>query len=633
MPKSVTSTPVWTPHVASAWAGRTPLGVTVGAEEATFAVVAEADAVRVRLTHTGTREMHTASLTPVAGEDLVWSVTVPGEWSGWSYVYEIDRDGTTLSGIIDPRATLIRNDVGVVWADTTPVAPRPELDPRDAVIYELHVRDFTRDLEAGIRPSWSGRYLGLSQPDTRFEGTDCPTGLDHITSLGVNVVQIMPVHSFDMPYDPAYEWGYMPNEYFAPFEGYASGVEVDAPVREFKLAVSGLHEAGLRVTLDVVYNHTSERWPTRFRGLMALAPQTYFRFQEDGEPWDGSACGNEFRSDSDHGRRLVVEACLHWVREFGVDGFRFDLMGLIDIETMEMVTRELHAIDPTIMVYGEPWAAGPTPIEVNDQGKQRGKGWAVFNDILRDGVRGSVFLEDDPGFLVCGEKIPRIKDGYVGAIDAFTDHPLETINYIECHDNHTLADRIDLTLRGREISPEIKSRMSRLGVLILMTCPGIPFIHSGQEFLRSKHGHANTYNLGDVINNIRWREVVAHRELVEFHEHCIRMRLAHPTFRKRTAEDVREGVAFLDEQGCDLPTGTMGIRITDPHDEDAWSDVVILLNGGTEDATLQLPEGQWVAAITDCEFVQRLTVVRETCTVAAHSGTLLYRERGDAASG
>jgi pullulanase len=242
-----------------------------------------------------------------------------------------------------------------------------------------------------VNSNWAGRYLGLTERGTRVPGTQVRTGLDHIVDLGVNVVQLMPVHSFSLPYNPVYEWGYMPNDFNAPHPGYASSVELEAPIRELKQMVSSLHEAGLRVTLDVVYNHTAESWARveggreismKLRNMMALAPRSYYRFTEDGAPWNGSACGNEFASETEIGRHFIRESCRYWVERFGIDGFRFDLMGLIDEETMELVAQDLHAIDPTIMVYGEPWAAGPTPIEVNSKGKQKSRGWGDRKSVV-----------------------------------------------------------------------------------------------------------------------------------------------------------------------------------------------------------------------------------------------------------
>jgi pullulanase len=616
--------------------GDTPLGVTYTPEGSRFAVFAEADRVRIRLTNPGTRAILDADLAPMRGERGVFGVELEGDYRGWSYAYEIERDGQRLGDIIDPYARLIRTDRAYVCADATEITPRPALEPRDAIIYELHIRDFTRDPESGVRPQWQGKYLGLTQTGTRYDGTSLTTGLDHILELGATVVQLMPVHAFAMPYDPEYEWGYMPNDYNAPHPGYASGVELEAPVREFKRLVSALHEHGLRVTLDVVYNHDAEKWPGKLRSLMALAPREYFRWQEDGSPYDGSACGNEFRSESPMGRRFLVESVKYWVEHYGIDGYRFDLMGLIDEETMALVASELHAIDPTILVYGEPWAGGPAGIEINSKGKQRSRGWSVFNDEIRDGLRGRVFDLDDTGFLNAGTDVADVKSGIVGGITSFADGPMETINYIECHDNHTLEDRLEL-VRKRKASRVGRAefdRMSRLGVLTLMTSQGIPFIHSGQEFGRQKAGEDNTYNLGDQINNIRWADKDERYRRFRFYRDAIAMRSAHPMFRLTRAEDIKRAVRFLDDDlGLTLPEGTIGFQVDDVHGTDEWSAAVVVLNGSPEQREIPLPEAPgrsdgWHVATLDGRFGGRLPDgarrAVSTLSVQAHSGAVLY---------
>lgn len=623
-----------------------PLGVTYAPGGSTFAVFAEARKVRLRLTHPGTRQLIEADLAELPTEPGVFVVHLEGDWLHWSYAYEIEREGRRLGGIVDPWAVLVRDGVGYIAHDTTEVAPRPALEPIDAIIYELHVRDFTRDPACGVKPEWRGTYLGLAQSGTKLESTTLATGLDHIVELGANVVQLMPVHAFALPYNPEYEWGYMPLYYNAPSDKYAASVEIDAPIREFKRLVSALHQNGLRVTLDVVYNHTFERWPDRLRSLMALAPREYFRFKDDGTPWNGSLCGNEFRSESAQGRRLIVESCLYWVREFGIDGFRFDLMGLIDQETMTVVTRALHAVDPTILVYGEPWAAGLTPIEVNGKGKQRGRGWGVFNDDIRDGLRGEVFKPEDHGFLSSGSNAGRVKIGILGGcgtapsaptrvappVPSFADAPTETINYIECHDNHTLLDRLQMVLKlDPSVTDEDRDRMSRLGMLALMTSQGIPFLHSGQEFGRTKNGHDNTYDLGDQINNIRWSVKELRASLYAFYREAIRLRKEHPMFRLATAGEVRESVRFLDDDlHLRLPAGTIGFVVVDASGADAWERATVLLNGGRGPVVMPLPEGEWSVWTIDGRFERRKdvrTTASGSVTLGAHSGAVLYRER------
>lgn len=630
-----------TTQTLPAWraANATPLGVRLDDGGTSVAVFAQAQGVRVRFVHPDSRRVIARTLEPVEGEAGVWSVRIDESLAGWSYAFDLDRDGETLADIVDPWARLIRDGRGYVSADETAVSPRPRIEPRDAIIYELHVRDFTRDPAAGVRPGWQGKYLGLAQEGTRLGGADISTGLDHILDLGVNTVQLMPVHAFAMPYDPEYEWGYMPLYFNAPHAGYASGVELEAPVREFKRLVSALHERGLRVTLDVVYNHTAERWPDRLRSLMALAPHEYFRFQDTGEPHNGSACGNEFRSESPMGRRFLVESTLYWVEHFGVDGFRFDLMGLIDADTMAIIAAEIHAIDPTILVYGEPWAGGLAGIDINDKGTQRSRGWSVFNDQIRDGLRGQTFDVEDFGFLNAGTDVPDVKAGILGGIHSFADSPLESINYIECHDNHTLEDRLRLThekARRMNVSAADHDRMSRLGVLALMTSQGIPFLHAGQEFGRTKGGNDNTYNMGDAINNIRWQDKAANFRRYHFHRDAIAMRKTHPMFRLATREDVERAVKFLDDDlGLHLPEGTIGYQVTDVTGEDRWAHALVLLNGSDRKCEVPLPpppddaEASWTVCATCGSFDGRLTGgkvrSRGTHRLDAHSGAVLFR--------
>lgn len=581
----------------------------------TFAVFARADRLRVRLEHPGTRELRIHEMRR-AGDgpesEGVWTVHAEADYHGWSYAYDLEREGRSLGGIIDPCARLVRMGRGYVWRDGHTVTPRPAMDPRDAVIYELHVRDFTNHHTSGVSPRLRGKYLGLCERGTRASGTsgkaaggEVRTGLDHILELGVNVVQLMPVHAFSMPYDPDYEWGYMPHDYNAPEETYASGTGLGEPIRELKQLVSALHEAGLRVTLDVVYNHDAEEWPGKLRSLMALAPRDYFRFREDGTPWDGSACGNEFRSESPAGRRFIRDSCSYWVREFGIDGYRFDLMGLIDAETMGLIASDLRGIDPTVLVYGEPWAGGAAGIEVTGKGAQRSRGWGVFNDEMRDALRGYVFEIEDEGFLTAGRRVEQLRLGVFGGTRSFADGPLEAVNYAECHDNHTLADRLSLVTgrEGREgprVTGAARRRMSQLAMLVLATSAGTPFLHAGQEFAREKDGEDNTYNLGDAVNNIDWRDKARAVGLYGYYRRAIALRREHPMLRPGTREEVEASFELLDEGlGIKLPEGVLAWRVRDASGEDAWRELVVVVNGGRRSKRVVLPEGPWKVRLRD----------------------------------
>ncbi len=624
------------PTVARASHGL-PYGVLYSPDRSAFSILADAEALRLRLHNPLSRETRTVPLERDADYPLLWTASAEGDLRGWAYDYELDRDGRTLGNILDPWATLIRHDRAYIEAEDSPVSPRPDLAPSESIIYELHVRDFTLDPNSGLHSDIRGTYLGLTERGSTMPGADIATGLDHILDLGVTVVQLMPVHAFSLPYNPTYEWGYMPNDFNAPHAGYASAVDLEAPIRELKKLVSTLHDAGLRVTLDVVYNHTAEGWPAKLRSMMALAPQQYYRFRADGTPWNGSGCGNEFASETPIGRQFIRESVKYWVRRFGVDGYRFDLMGLVDAETFALLTEDLLDIEPSLLVYGEPWPGGETPIDVNDKGKQRSKGWAVFNDQMRDGLRGQVFELEDTGFLNGGTDIPDVKHGVVAGLRSFADEPTETINYIECHDNHTLIDRLQIAAEHAKLadaSPEQHDRISRLGVLILMTSQGLPFLHSAQEFGRTKQGYDNTYNLGDDVNNVRWLDKQANHRLYRHHREAVELRRRHPMFRLPTRDLVERAVRFLDDDlGLKLEPGCLAYRVTDPVGNDPWSQALCLFNGSNAPKRFPLPDpgehGPWLTTMRGGEL-ERTTehkprpVKDDRITLGGFEGMVLF---------
>jgi pullulanase len=350
--------------------------------------------------------------------------------------------------------------------------------------------------------------------------------------------------------------------------------------------IDALHRRGIRVTLDVVFNHTFEAVDKgRVYSFEGLVPGYYYRLKSDGSYWNGSGVGNEFRSEAPMAR----------VTEYKVDGFRFDLMGLIDQETLRLIVRELRAMDPNILIYGEPWAGGSTPIEISDKGKQRGRGWAVFNDHFRDALKGNVFNARATGFVQSGANVSAVKMGIRGAIDDFTDAPLETINYIECHDNHTLWDRLVIsTVDDANVTDADRRAMDKLAAAALFTAQGIPFMQAGQEFLRTKGGDHNSYNKPDAVNMVRWREKAKHHDVYEYYRGLIALRLIHPLFRLRTAEEVRGAVRFLDHDlGLMVSDGCAAYQIEDVTGRDDWRRALVLLNPQPRVVEFAMPSGEW----------------------------------------
>jgi pullulanase len=600
--RSTQHTALFLPHPADQIVSAQPLGALYTPEKTIFRVWAPtASSLTLRLYKSPVGGK--ARLKVMASQsDGTWEVTVRGNQRGVYYTYTASGQDPRFNPdreLIDPYARAVTGHDGraIVVDDTTPVADRPTFPLEDAIVYELHIRDFTIDPDSGIQRR--GKYLGLTEAGTHLTGRlDLATGLDHLTELGVNVVQLMPISEFHNPgkSEDLYGWGYDVVHFNAP-EGWYATERYDARrVTEVKRMIDALHRRGLRVTLDVVFNHTFESLDEgRVYSFEGLVPGYYYRLKPDGRYWDGSGVGNEFRSEAPMARRFILDAVKYWASEYQVDGFRFDLMGLIDQETLDLIARELRALDPNILIYGEPWAGGVTPIEINGKGKQRGRGWAVFNDHFRDALKGNVFNARATGLVQSGANVSAVKLGVRGSIDDFTDAPLETINYIECHDNHTLWDRLVIsTVDDASVTEADRRAMDKLAAAVLFTSQGIPFMHSGQEFLRTKGGDHNSYDKPDAVNMIRWREKAKHHDVYEYYRGLIALRLAHPLFRLRTAEEVRGAIKFLDEDlGLNVPPGCVAYQIEDLAGIDHWRRALVLLNPQAGPVEFEIPPGEW----------------------------------------
>ncbi|MEP7272802.1 MAG: alpha-amylase family glycosyl hydrolase, partial [Acidobacteriota bacterium] len=411
------------------------------------------------------------------------------------------------------------------------------------------------------------------------------------------VVQLMPIAEFhNDEANDRYGWGYDVVHFNSPDGWYATERWDARRVAELKCMVDALHRHGMRVTLDVVFNHTFESLTKRrvysFEGLV---PGYYYRLRHDGSYWNGSGVGNEFRSEAPMARRFILDSVKYWVEEYKVDGFRFDLLGLIDVETVALIARELHAIDPNLLIYGEPWAGGTTPIEITHKGRQRGRGWSVFNDHFRDALKGNVFDARASGFVQSGREVSAVKSGMRGSIDDFAESPLESINYVECHDNHTLWDRLLIsTIDNASVTNDDRRAMDKLAAVAVLTAQGIPFIHSGQEFLRSKGGDHNSYDKPDSVNMIRWAQKALNFDVFRYYRGLILLRKMHPLFRLSEASEVRRAVSFLDDQlGLEVPAGCIAFEVIDINARDTWSRALILLNAQKTVVEFAIPAGEW----------------------------------------
>ncbi len=578
-----------------------PLGLFYTPQNSRFAVYAPA-ARLVRLNlfkqpEDGLQKSY--ELQPGSGG--VWKTQVDGNLAGRFYTYSIFRnDGETVEEkeIIDPYAKAVTryNGRGIIVYDTTRVPDGPDFPLEQAVIYEMHVRDFSISEDSGIR--YKGKFLGFTESGTTLPGGNLSTGIDGLAELGINTVQLMPVQDFEFdPQAGGYFWGYMTVNFNAPEGWYATRRDDASAVHQFKLLVKALHQKGIKVVMDVVYNHTSESNGQICYNFNGLAPDYYYRQKADGSYWNGSGCGNELRTENPMVRRFLLESLAYWVQEYNVDGFRFDLMGLFDKETMHDVVTTLKEIKPGIFIYGEPWTAGDTPISPTVKGTQRGQGFSVFNDHFRDALKGP-WYNTEPGYIQTGKNMQAVKKGIMGSIDDFAAEPYESINYVAVHDGRTLWDQLKASTKtDSSVTEEQLVAMDKLAAAILFTSQGVPFIHGGQEMLRTKFGAHNSYNQPDEINKIRWEWKQKNLNVFKYYQGLIKLRREHPLFRMTSAAEIRENLKFYSELKLKKPAKGIGYLLKKGDSADSWNEVLVLINPNRQGGEFQIPQGKWNMAV------------------------------------
>ncbi len=560
-----------------------------------------------------------------AGKNGIWEARIAESLEGFFYAYDLHLPHKgRIRHVIDPWATntVGRSDRSRITnpRQTDPAGFRPlkrpdlGVSPTDAIIYEVNIRDFTISPTAGA--THRGQFLGMAQSGTKY--AEAATGLDHLRELGVTHVQILPVQDFDNDESsPTYNWGYMTAHFNSPEGIYSTDFKGPHRLAEFKQLVQALHEAGIGVILDVVYNHTGTQ-----NTLEHVVPGYYLRRNLIGELWNGSGTGNEFRSESPFGRHFILESCLYWVEEYGIDGLRFDLMALVDLETMKRLHRELLAVHPNLLLYGEPWMAAGSGVPMpTDKSTIRGTGIGAFNDHYRNALKG----EPDghsAGYVQNGSHRDKVRLGIAGSIDDWTTSPVETVNYATCHDNLCLWDKLAISSHGAD--EEARIRMQMLAFGILAVSQGILFLHGGEEFLRTKGGSHNSYNAGDQVNQFDWTLKARHKRVVDFHKGMIALRRAHPVFRLGTADEVRHRLEWHDHG---LPTPAC-LAFTLDAGEDAtesWDRVLVLINPTGHEARFNLLSGEkWkVHALADKIDLAGISHAAGNIVVPGHSLAVL----------
>jgi len=528
-----------------------------------------------------------------------WVTTLNGDKDGLIYNYRVTLDGPTNEAV-DPyvRATTINGARGVVvnlvktnpsgWSKTKPAFSGKATD---AVIYELHVRDLSMDSSSGITAANKGKFLAFTELKTKSGAVT--TGISAIKELGVTHVELLPIYDFASVDEaaPTFNWGYDPQNYNVPEGSYSSDpTKPTARITELKRAIQAMHGIGLRVNMDVVYNHVNNA-STFSQNL--ITPGYFFRTDDGGSLTNGSGCGNDVASERPMVRKFIVDSVKYWASEYNLDGFRFDLMGLMDIKTINEVTAALKVIDPTIIVIGEGWDIGTldTDLRASQTNIAQLNNVAHFNDQIRDGLKGSVFKANDTGWAT-GKLVAMgdILSGIVGNTNYnpmflnkwTTTAPTQSVNYVEAHDNLTLADKLTASVKG--ITPTGIAQLSQFATSIAVLSQGVPFIQAGQEFLRSKGGDDNSYKSDDATNSLKWSTKLKYSGTVNYYKGLFALRAAHPAFRMATTAALKANLKFLKDSDTLIAYSLDGKAVGDKA-----KTIVVIHNADAANATFTLP--------------------------------------------
>ncbi len=548
-----------------------------------------------------------------ASGDGTWSTILSGDYEGKFYTFRIN-DGEWLSETPDIYARCIGvNGIrGQIYnpAKTNPEGwendKGPELkNPTDAIIYETHVRDFTIAGNSGVFNK--GKFLGFTEDNTRSP-KGISTGLSHLKELGITHVHLLPVNDFftvdeEKPLEK-YNWGYDPL-HFNAIEGSYSVNPHDGAVRikEMKLLVQALHSAGIGVILDVVYNHTYFAKESVFNQTV---PGYFYRQKSDGTFANASGCGNEIASERAMVRKFIIDSLKYWQQEFHIDGFRFDLMGILDLETMKMVRAEMDKLQPGILLYGEGWAADQSPMPEQyravKQNLPQMPGIAGFNDDFRDALKGNHGLKKSKGFVSgLGLREEIVKFGVVGAVfhpqivydyvetskKPWATEPEQCINYASCHDNYTLFDKLKMSCP--KATDEELRKMVKLALALVLTSQGVPFLHAGSEFCGTKGGNGNSYKSPDSVNQIDWDRKAGYASVFEYVKKLITLRKNHPAFRMPSAEMIRKSLNFCTQ----YKIGVVSYCLDGDASGDSWRKILLIFNANPEEISIPLPEGEF----------------------------------------
>ena len=580
--------------------------VNYAPEKTVFSLFAPNDAKKVTLRiyqeGLGGKVLKTVKMQRTDNEQ--WTATVRGDLMGKFYTFDtglgecagVFAKAVGVNGkrgaIIDMKQTNPEH-----WCcDQHPVVK----SPADLIIYEMHHRDFSI---ARSDAKYPGKFMALTEP----------WAIDHLKALGVNAIHILPSYDYGSVdetrlSDNKYNWGYDPVNYNVPEGGYSTDpYQPEVRIREFKQMVQALHKAGISVILDVVYNHTYDIEHSNFQRTY---PDYFYRKTEDGQYSNGSGCGNETASDKPMMRQFMLESVKYWIEEYHIDGFRFDLMGVHDIQTMNAIRQMVDNIDPTIFIYGEGWSAGTCAYPQEQLGMKANipqmPEIAAFSDEIRDALRGPFSDDTKPGWLGGEAEEGSLRFGITGAIShpqvdmtkvnystkPWALEPTQMISYVSCHDDMCLVDRLKASIPG--LSEEELIRLDLLAQTAVFTSQGVPFMLSGEELLRDKKGVHNSFESPDEINHLDWNNKTKYPQVFEYYKNLIQLRKNHPAFRLGNADLVRKHLEFIE-----TPKGTVAFRLKNYAGRDDWRDIIVILNANKTPTEVSIPEGHYTVVCCD----------------------------------
>jgi len=610
--------------------------VVYSPEKTVFTLFAPNDAkqvvVRIYEAGLGGKAGKTIKMKRIANEQ--WQTTVKGDLMGKFYTFDMGQGEcpgvfAKAVGVNGKRGAIInfsKTDPEGWAQDQHPVTK----SPADLVIYEMHHRDFSINRKDAKYP---GKFMALTEP----------WAISHLKELGVNAVHILPSYDYGSVdetrlSDNKYNWGYDPVNYNVPEGGYSTDpYKPEVRIREFKQMVKALHDAGIRVILDVVYNHTYDIEHSNFQRTY---PDYFYRKTADGQYSNGSGCGNETASDKPMMRQFMLESVKYWINEYHIDGFRFDLMGVHDIETMNQIRAMVDAIDPTIYIYGEGWSAGSCAYPQEQLAMKahiyRMPGIAAFSDEIRDALRGPFSDDTVTGWIGGKDETESIKFGIAGAIqhpqidmtkvnyakEPWALEPTQMISYVSCHDDMCLVDRLKASIPG--ITEEELIRLDLLAQTAVFTSQGVPFMLSGEELLRNKKGVHNSFESPDSINQLDWTNKTKYPQVFAYYKNLIALRQHHPAFRLGNADLVRKHLEFLD-----APAGVVAYRLKNYAGRDDWRDIIVILNANKSDVEVAIPNGDYTIVCSDGSIdEQGMGILQgEKAVVSPQSALILHNTK------